>query len=166
MGRGIAAAIPLTIKPHDRFGIEKRDFSTGFFDNFDISETDGGKAYTIKPDLLLKNYKSFLLEFYELIEEGFEETTRLVPGGIPDASTLDEFIEAFDGGIRNNREPFIYYTHAFSFLGGVSDFYWLFYSGSYKADLEVYSTLLHFERILAKAMKNPLAGAVKFGIFG
>jgi len=32
--------------------------------------------------------------------------------------------------------------------------------------LEEYSTLTHFERLLAIAMKNPLAGAVKLGIFG
>ena len=44
--------------------------------------------------------------------------------------------------------------------------YWMFYMGSYKAILEEYATLLHFEKILAKAMNNPLARAVKFGIFG
>ena len=32
--------------------------------------------------------------------------------------------------------------------------------------LEENATLLHFEKILAKAMKNPLANAVKIGIYG
>jgi hypothetical protein len=54
----------------------------------------------------------------------------------------------------------------FSFLGGESEKYWLFYIGSYKAYLETYCTLKHFERILAKAMQNPLASIVKFGIYG
>ena len=48
----------------------------------------------------------------------------------------------------------------------VNEEYWKFYFGSYKAILEEYSTLTHFERLLAIAMKNPLAGAVKLGIFG
>jgi len=54
----------------------------------------------------------------------------------------------------------------FSILGGYCEQYWLFYSGSYKAYLEEYSTLSHFEKVLAKTMKNPLAKAIKFGIFG
>ena len=166
MGRGISAAIPLTFKPHDRFGINKRDFTKGFFDCFDLEDADA-KIYTIKPDLLLQNYKPFLLEFYDLIEEDFEERTKIAPDAIPDVATLDEFIQAFDGRERNNRVPFMYDSHiAFSTLGGVSTLYWLFYSGGYKAFIEVYSTFLHFERILAKTMKNPLAGAIKFGLFG
>jgi hypothetical protein len=44
--------------------------------------------------------------------------------------------------------------------------YEMFYQGSYKAILEEYSTLNHFEKTLVKAMSNPLANAVKFGIFG
>ena len=166
MGRGISAAIPLTFKPHDRFGIDKKDFTKGFFDNYDLEEAEH-KIYTIKPDLILQNYKPFLLEFYYLIEEDFKERTKLAPEGIPNVKTLDEFIQVFDGRERNNRVPFIYDQYiAFSTLGGVSSLYWLFYSGSYKAVIEVYSTFLHFERILAKTMKNPLAGAVKFGLFG
>jgi hypothetical protein len=130
-------------------------------------ETEGKKIYTIKPNVLVNNYKPFLTEFYDLIEVDFEKATKLTPDGIPDASTLDKFLAVFDDDARNNRMPFIYDTHyAFSFLGGVSSLYWTFYSGSYKAILEEYSTLMHFERILAKTMKNPLAGAVKFGIFG
>lgn len=164
MGQGIAAAIPLTFKPHDRFRAD--NFTAGFFDNFDLKDADA-KIYTIKQDLLLQNYKPFLLEFYDLIEEDFEERTKIAPDTIPDAATLDEFIQAFDGRERNNRVPFIYDQYiAFNTLGGVSSLYWLFYSGSYKAIIEVYSSFLHFERILAKTMKNPLASAVKFGLFG
>jgi hypothetical protein len=63
--------------------------------------------------------------------------------------------------------PFVYSRYStFSVLGCRCEQYWLFYNGSYKAFLEEYSTLLHCERILAKAMSNPLVNAVKFGIFG
>jgi hypothetical protein len=54
----------------------------------------------------------------------------------------------------------------FDILGGQCEEFWLFYSGSSKAYLETYDTLVHFERTLAKALKNPLANLVKFGIFG
>jgi hypothetical protein len=39
-------------------------------------------------------------------------------------------------------------------LGGLCPEYWLFYSGSSKAYLEEYETLHHFEKVLAKAIKN------------
>ena len=63
--------------------------------------------------------------------------------------------------------PFIYdIPGMFSTLGCECQVYWLFYSGSYKAFLEEYTALMHFERVLARAMINPLASAIKFGIFG
>ena len=166
MSRDLVAAIPLTFQPHNRFGIDKKDLTAGFFDNFDLLDADA-KIFGIKEDLLLQNYKSFLLEFYDLIGEDFEEETEIHPNTIPDVNTLTEFVQIFDGEERNNRVPFIYNSHiAFSTLGGNSSLYWLFYSGSYGAMLETYSTFLHFERVLTKAMKNPLAGVAKFGIFG
>ena len=168
MGTGIMAAIPIVFKPNDRFGINEKNFTTGYFDNFDVAENDGKKIYTIRKDILLKNYKLFLTEFYNLIEEDFQEETSIAPEVIPNANSLDEFMEAFSSNNRNNRVPFIYETpFMFSVLGGcVCEEYWLFYSGSYKAVLEEYSTLLHFEKIVAKSMSNPLANAIKFGIFG
>jgi len=167
MGQSIAAAIPLTFKPHNRFGIETRDFSDGFFKSFDMTEQDGAKIYTIKSDLLIQNYKSFLLEFYELIGVDLKERTKIDPESIPEANDIEEFISAFDGDVRNNRVPFIYDTYiAFSTLGGITNLYWLFYSSGGKALLEEYSAFLHFERILSKTMQNPLAGVVKFGLFG
>jgi hypothetical protein len=43
---------------------------------------------------------------------------------------------------------------------------WVFYSDSYKAYLEEYSTLIHFERVLAQTMKNPLTPIIRLGIIG
>lgn len=164
MSTGIAAAIPLIIAPHENIwknGFNKSDFSCKFFDNY--TSLQDGQAYTIKRDLLINNYKSFLEEFFDCIGDGsdYEQDT------IPYARSYDEFMSIFSRNNRNYSFPFIESeSHAFSILGGVCKEYWLFYYGSCKAYLETYKTLLHFERTLEKAMKNPLASAAKFGIYG
>jgi len=167
MGTGIMAAIPLTFRAHDRFRIEEANFTEKFFDNYDIFENEGKKKYVIKKDLLLVNYMQFLKEFHSLIEDDSFEEPNFDSCILKDSNSLDDFIDVFKGKNRNNSVPFIYESpFMFSVLGCVCEKYWLFYSGSYKAILEEYSTLLHFEKILAKAMRNPLAHAIKFGIFG
>ena len=167
MGTGIKAAIPLIFTPREQRRINESNFTQGFFDFFDVEETDTGKIYTIKQDILLNNYKSFLAEFYELIDEDFFRATKLTYDDLPDMNSMDDFYEFFIGENRGNRTPFIYdISGMFDVRGCECEHYWLFYSGSYKAYLEEYKTLAHFEKILAKAMKNPLANAVKFGIFG
>jgi hypothetical protein len=159
MGTGINAAIPLTFILD--WGFRAEYFTERFFDNFDVVEDNGKKLYTIKQELLINNYKPFLSEFYDLIGE------ELDVDAFPNVGSIDEFKDAFDDEKRNSYTPYIY-SHAsmFSTLGCECKDYWLFYRGSYKAYLEVYCTLSHFERILAKSMKNPLANAIKFGIFG
>jgi hypothetical protein len=162
MGTGIAAAIPLEFTPDGRFGREHEYFTKNFFDNFVLTENEGNKVYTIKPELLVNNYKSFFKEFYDLIEDDTSEFDAL-----PNAGNMDEFMDIFDKDKRNSGTPFIYsHWSTFSTLGCRCSDYWLFYSGSYKAYLEVYSTLNHMEKMVSKAVKNPLANAVKFGIFG
>ena len=167
MGTGISAAVPLTFRLRERFRFDPKDFTKGFFDNYEITEENGKILYTIKSSLLIGNYKEFLAEFYDLIEENFQNRTGISPDAIPGANTVEEFMEVFSGNNRNNRVPFMYTTPSmFSTLGCECEDYWLFYGGSYKAYLEVYSTLDHLEKIISKAVKNPLANAVKFGIFG
>ena len=167
MGTGINAAIPIILKAHKGHPLNPDYFTQGFFGNYSIEGTHNDQAYVIKQDILINNYKPFLTEFYELIEEDFTEMTNLTYNTIPKANNLDEFFKSFSGKNRNNRAPFIYdIPEMFSILGGYCEQYWLFYSGSYKAYLEEYSTLSHFEKVLAKTMKNPLAKAIKFGIFG
>jgi hypothetical protein len=63
MGTGIMAAIPLIFKPDGYFGIKEKHFTAGFFDNYDVSENDGKKIYTVKSELLINNYKPFLADF-------------------------------------------------------------------------------------------------------
>ena len=154
MGTGIMAAIPINIK------IERREyFSDNFFKNYNGDEAK--RIFTINRELLIDNYYSFLDEFYACINEDYDV------GEIPIVKTYEEFVAAFESDKRNMSVPFLYNDiYTFSYLGGYSNAYWLFYSGSYKAYLEGYSTLMHFERVLVKAMKNPLVNAVKFGIFG
>jgi len=167
MSVGIVAVIPLVFTPPERFGLEERHFSRGFFDNYNVEETGKQKIFTIKEDILIKNYKPFLTEFYGLIEEDFYKQTKLTVDDIPVAHNLDDFLEVFDGQTRGNRAPFLYdRSSMFSVLGCECSLYWIFYGGGYNAYLEIYSTLLHFEKTLAKAMVNPLAKSVKFGLFG
>ena len=166
MGTGIMAAIPIIFKPYERRKIDPRDFSKGFFNNYDESDMDGKQIYSIKESLLINNYKSFLTEFYEIIEEDFYKEANINITDLPDVRNLDAFTKFYKGDNRNNRIPFMYNASFFSVLGCRCVEYWLFYGGSYKAVLETYSTLLHFEKILAKSMGNPLANAIKFGIFG
>ena len=167
MGAGINAAIPLAFRQQERFRLDEKDFSQGFFNNYNIVEKDSQTIYVIKPELLISNYKDFLFEFYTLIEEDFTRETGLAFDSIPDVNNLNEFLKIFNESDRNRRTPFTCdEPYTFSVLGCRCDEYWLFYNGSYKAFLEEYSTLMHLERILAKAMNNPLANAIKFGIFG
>jgi hypothetical protein len=56
MGTGIAAAIPLSFSPDGYFGIKHEYFTRGFFDNFDVTEENGKKLYTIKQNILINNY--------------------------------------------------------------------------------------------------------------
>ena len=162
MGTGIGAAIPLSLQPGD-----KKYFTTGFFENFNRKKTKGEERYIVKNDILLENYRPFLIEFYQLIEEDIKYTTALTPDNIPAASSLDEFYDVFSEEKRGGYVPRIEkHRYGFSALGCEAGVQWMFYLGSYKAFLEEYSTLMHFERILSKAMKNPLAKSVKFGIFG
>jgi len=163
MGTGIAAAIPIVLKPniHDfSREVEREYFSENFFENYTVDET--GSIYTIKPELLISNYQSFITEFYDCIGEKYDaENTP-----IPCVAHYADFEITFDSNERYSLPHLQYDSMMFHFLGGKSTKYWLFYHGSFKAILETYCTLLHFERILPKAMKNPLANTVKFGMYG
>jgi len=187
MGAGIAAAIPLVFKPYedDCFNGPKAEyFSHGFLENYTVEEKEGDskriramrdgsvektkeRIYSIKNDLLIDNYRHFLTEFYALMDEDLYEQTGMTSDSIPDVKVIDDFKKIFGEKESGRLLPFIYRgSWAFSVLGCRCEEYWIFYTGSYKAYLEEYSTFLHFEKILAKTINNPLANAIKFGIFG
>jgi hypothetical protein len=167
MGAGISAAIPIIIGPYKDVWtttIDPKKFSKNFFDNYDFDEKEG--LYTIKTDLLIKHYRDFLIEFYTCIDEKCIDNKDRIET-IPNVTTYKKFKAIFQHEKRNGEAPYIYTgRYGFSCLGGECYEYWIFYNGSYKAYLEEYSTLLHFEKLLPQVIKNPLANLVKFGIHG
>ncbi|GHU17397.1 hypothetical protein FACS189472_04220 [Alphaproteobacteria bacterium] len=167
MGRGIGAVVQLEFSM-ESFSCErdsKEYFSDGFFDFYNCETDDRNHIFKIKEDFLLANYGDFLSEFYQTIGEDLLECTEISPDdSLLKLKDMSSFVEAFD---RRSGVPSITTSrYDISVLGGDSRSSWLFYLGSYKADLEEYSTFTHVERMLAKAMKNPLAKLVKFCIRG
>ncbi len=162
MATGIAAAVPIVLRPYENVpanNFEEKNFSNKFFENYHVDEKR--QIYTIQKDFLLKHYHSFFEEFTDCIGSNDNQNETF-----PTVKTFEEFTSVFDYRIRNAKPPYFEANGGvFSVLGCVCESYWLFYLGSYKAYLEEYSTLCHVERMLERAMKNPLASAVKFGIY-
>jgi hypothetical protein len=179
MGTGINGAILLEFEIETVYMQRFVENSVkGFLDNYDVqpkSERSYYERYVIKNDILLPNYADFIAEFYGIIQDEFKEIR--APFGkesiddytkkVLSCKTREEFDNAFDGDNRNMRVPFIDgMSRGFSCLYCGTNSPFIFYSGSYKAFLEEYSTLVDMEKILARAMDNPLKTAVKFGIYG
>jgi hypothetical protein len=178
MGTGIMGVIPLSIK-----NVENVDkyFNKGFFENYNQITVDDYDIFEIKKDILLKNYTKFIYEFYNLIEEKISDDGSFLPPdeeaeeeeeviekeeeNLENIENYDEFLEKFSSDERNTILPCVDDICFFT-LGCDSLEHFSFYLGSYKAMLEEYGTLLHFEKVLAKAMENPLAKSIKIGIFG
>lgn len=160
MGAGIAAGIPIVLSPHDRLwrkDVKREYFSPRLLEFYNYDEEN--RCYFINDQILLENYQSFFTEFNDCIGEHRELRE------FPKLATYEEFREYFDEDAE--RGPFIFSGRmGFSIVGGICPECWVFYNGSHKAFLEEYSTLTHFERVLVRAMKNPLANIVKFGILG
>ena len=180
MGTGICGAILLEfgISSMDKKDFEK-DTTNDFLNYYDI-QPESKKAdyefYKIKDNILLSNYADFLKEFYTLIEDEFkginpryynEPYDDKYTEELLSIKTRKEFNDAFKKDQRNGSTPYIDdYPGLFSCIYCEHNIPFIFYSGSYKAYLEEYSTLLHMEKMLAKAMTNPLKTVVKFGIYG
>jgi hypothetical protein len=166
MGRGIGAVVPIEFRVKKYHYYEKKLFNNSLLDFYDVVKepTESGRdaSFKIKEDILIKNYKDFLLEFYDLIGEDFYEESR-----IPHESTklylndMDSFYDVFSTH-DTASVPRIQGRYYASICGCDCTLCWCFYMGSYKAWLEEFSTFTHFERILSKTMQNPLAKIVKF----
>lgn len=158
MGQGCCGIINLefSLKATERSSYISRAFGDEFFSFYDFKEDR--KIFKIKEDLLLKNYQSFLTEFYDIIkdkpylyeEHTFEEDALQI-------SDMNSFLSVYD---KDNRSgcPYVPEPGLVSSLGRC----WLFYSGTYKAYVDSYITYIHFKRILIRVMKNPLAKLVEF----
>lgn len=169
MGTGIVSAIPIIL---ENVWNKEEYFSKGFFENYKKVTENNKDIYMIKKDILLSNYNEFLQEFYDTIGEevygtGSFQFCEYPQEMLENIENCEEFLDRFSMDKRNATVPFIG-NDSFSLatLGCNCFKYFVFYSGSYKSILEEYSTLIHFEKILAKAMKNPLAKSVKFCVYG
>jgi len=176
MGTGIAGAILLdfVIETGSKEYFLKNSVD-GFLDNYELlpeTARAGYERYAIKNEVLLPNYADFLTEFYGLIYGESERKSPFNNGPATDwekllsCKTREQFDEAFDDGSRGGYKPVIQTTFPLSCMSCYNNTPFLFYGGSYKAILEEYTTLAHMEKMLVKAMRNPLRSAVKFGIFG
>ncbi|MCL2865026.1 MAG: hypothetical protein FWE25_05735 [Lachnospiraceae bacterium] len=168
MGTEIAGVIPIVFSPKSsRPNIDAKKFSKNFFDHYDVEKFALGTTYIIKEKVLLENYRAFLSEFHNLIEDVYAPEDLEIFINMPRPKTLDDFVESFHRDSLEGFSPYVYDCESsFSTLGCHCSLYFHFYSGSYRATLEEHRTLLHFEKVLAKVMKNPLADAIKIGLYG
>jgi hypothetical protein len=162
MGTSIAAIIPIV------FTIERSNyFHDDYFEAFDLSKKKG--HYQLKPNLLFKHFREFFIGFNNIIENTEETWVS------SQWEALDEFAKNKDykGYLNyladNSNMSVPFYENSWgsvSVLGMEAKASIVFYSGSYKADLEEYSTLSDMEKLLRKAFDNPLSKIAKFCIFG
>jgi hypothetical protein len=165
MGQGICGVVQLEFKIED-YKIEKykKYYPSNYFDFYN-HKTKEPNLYTIKPDMFLPYYGDLLIEFYKNIGENLSKETGLTSKSeLLKINDFKQFKEAFSHSTRNGRKPMV--TNYASVVGFGTRSAWLFYSGSYKAYFEEYLTLKHFERILVKLTKNPLASIIQLGIMG
>ncbi|GHU16737.1 hypothetical protein FACS1894163_06640 [Spirochaetia bacterium] len=175
MGTGIGGAIPTSIYFRETW--DKDLFIEGhknFFDFYHESVVvKGRQVYAIEPSILLPHFKDYLTELYTILGEqdvvdGFTKFDEAYDAIIV-KNDLDAFLQHFNrnGAYQESFQPDYWKDGYFFSTGGFECLNFLYvYNGSYKAYLEEYTTLHHMERLLAKAMDNPLARITKFGIFG
>jgi len=185
MGQGIIGTIPLSFRfkknrweYHEAEGLEsKKCFAEyaakDFFDYYDVNQNENEKGgidtvYTIKPEILLPNFKSFYFEFQNLIgndenscKQGNIEKFDCDYDRAVALGKIDEFLKHFDD--NSGWSPTIYSYFEAIYIDTFGDDL-LVYQGSYKAFLEVWSTLIHMEKMLRAAMpQQPLAKVFRFG---
>ena len=179
MGAGICGAILLefSIERVDREKLIKQS-AGGFLDNYEHlpkSSDSYNENFIIKDNVFFPNYANFIIEFNNLIYDEFKgicgpfdkEPDEIYSKKLLSCKNRKELEECFNHENRNGSIPFIYPSpRTFSCLYCHKNYPFIFYSGSYKAYLEEYSTLKDMEKMLVKAMTNPLKNTVKFGIFG
>lgn len=164
MGVGIAGIIPLafTVKP-----CNKEDLEEEFLDCYVYDENQ--EVYFIKMDFLMNNFKHFSLEFKKTLKTSdteFDvdwEKFDLLDFDNCNFQVLEEFFKVNKKGYRPSFE---HGRYGISVLNIEVYRYLLIYFGSYKAYLEEYSTLQDMEFLTTKAIENPLAKVVKYGMYG
>jgi hypothetical protein len=130
----------------------------------------GTKAYLLKPEWIFDHFKTFLEGFNSIIEPGQKlwideewEALEEFAKNKAYADYLDYLATESNGSVPFYEErgwPGISVS-GLTVMKGI-----IFYMGSYKAELEEYSTLSHMEKLLLKAFDHPLSKVAKFCIFG
>jgi len=176
MGTGISGAILLEFEIEPEYKSRLLENSVnGFLENYESlpkKEKSRNEYYKIKDDVLLTNYVDFLTEFYNLIDDDLnylysssnKEPVEEYIKKLLLCKTREEFDDIFKSGNHHSGTSYIS-SKSLSCMYCDRNKPFLFYNGSYKAYLEEYTTLVHMERMIQKAMINPLKNAVKFGIY-
>jgi hypothetical protein len=184
MGEGINGAIPISFKFakgywNGRAG-ERAEFkkyaANDIFDFYNqtkvrIPKNEGGGTYTlytIKPEILLPNFKDFFLKFHKLLRDEWTLSKENISKKFNKrydkavaSGDIEMFLEHFDDD--TGRVPLRISDFDALYIERSGD-YLIVYHGSYKAYLERWSTLQDMELLLRAAMQNPLAKVVRFGI--
>jgi len=185
MGQGIVGAIPIVFRfAKGRWRSDQEHYKAEFkkyaaddvFDFYnetevEIPKKDGGGTetlYTIKPEILLPNFKDFFLEFNGLIRDEWpleKDNISMKFNANYDKAVasgdLEAFLKHFDD--KTGRVPIARSNMGALYIEDFGEFLF-FYHGSYKAYLEVWSTLEHMELLQRAAIRNPLAKVARFGI--
>jgi hypothetical protein len=162
MGSGIAAVIPIVHKITNAKYI--RD---DYLEAFDLNEETS--HYLLKLNVLFDHFKAFLTGFNDIIEEKDELWIDSKWEELEELAKRKDYAGYLDYLDENSNRSVPFYERsrgAVSLLGMDVKKSIVFYSGSYKAYLEEYSTLSHMEKLLLKAFDNPLSKVAKFCIFG
>jgi hypothetical protein len=162
MGMGIAAIIPILHKITNA-----QYFRDDYLEAFDFHKETGN--YQLKADLLFENFRNFLTGFNNLIENTDEVWIYSKWGTLEEFAKNKDYASYLDYLEENSNREVPFYENsrgAVSVLGMDIKKCIVFYSGSYKAYLEEYSTLSDMEKLLAKAFNNPLSQIAKFCMFG
>jgi hypothetical protein len=166
MGRGISAGIFLEFEVASR---KVNDFSDDFLACYEL-ECGEENLYKINESFFLENYKGLLEEFnyfFEIEEVGchHDDEKELTIDDVPDFKTMEEFCSFWNKSKRKGGMP-LNCKSDFDTATGIPRLTWLFYEGTYKANLEDYYSLYHFEKAVQDAIKNPLGKLVKLGLYG
>jgi hypothetical protein len=182
MGQSVAAAIPVTFsipEASDKFKAKERKewlVANLPFDFFDKSKNSEGEViFHLKTQLLLENFKDFFVQFHTTIcSVDLPEYKKIFDSQYDNAVAqggVKTFLSLLDGrycgqgfGLPSYKENLASFFHPP--LPMRCNTYILFYLNLGKVILEEYAHLYDMQRLLLKAIDNPLAKVAQVGVFG
>jgi hypothetical protein len=184
MGQSVSAAIPVTFsipKASDQFEAKRRlkwltaNIPFDFFDKVKVKDSEGEVVYRLKTQLLLENFKDFFIQFHTAIGSAdLPEYMKTFDSQYDNAvaqGDVKTFLSLLDGryrgkgfGLPSYKENLASFFHPP--LPIRCNTYIQFYMNLGKIILEDYVHLLDMQRLLLKAIDNPLARVAQVGVFG